>query len=31
VEKAVHAGPVFANGTLYILTDATLIAVREPK
>jgi outer membrane protein assembly factor BamB len=30
-EKQFYAGPVFANGTLYLTTDDTLFAVRRPK
>lgn len=26
-----HAGPVFANGTLYLTTENTLYAIRKPK
>jgi outer membrane protein assembly factor BamB len=31
VGKPVHGGPVFANGTLYVMAESSLLAVRQPK
>lgn len=30
-DKYFFAGPIFANGTLYLTTDSTLFAIRRPK
>ena len=30
-EAPFYAGPVFANGALYLTTDNTLYAIRQPK